>query len=174
MGLLPFISGSLTHIHAHAHRSVHTNVANTHHTYPHIYTEVQSHQTLITGETVKQAETCTVHICRHTHTYTQTFLPVFVTVSLALTCSLCTLSLQLWFPCTRSVSAVCREHHSLIPRARQKDKRSHTKDKRGRKTFSLSDSLFSFNYLYFISELLFNDIYSERQNRPFGHGESDV
>lgn len=35
--------------------------------FPH--TEVRSHQTLVTDKMGKQAETCTVHIGRHTHTY---------------------------------------------------------------------------------------------------------
>lgn len=76
----------LAHTLTRARWSVHAIVASAHHTFPHTYTEVQSHQTLVTDKMGKQAETCTVHICRHTHVF-----PPSVTVSLALTCTLCRL-----------------------------------------------------------------------------------
>lgn len=87
----------LPHIHTHT-RTGTEDRTHKRGKYPsHIYTEVQSYQTLVTDKTGKQAPT--VHICRHTnkrkHTHTHTYLfPSSVTVSLSFTCALCALSLQ--------------------------------------------------------------------------------
>lgn len=126
MGLLPFISVSHSHIHAQARRTVHTNAASTHHTYTQRYShtrrlsqtrQANRHLLYTSADTQTNANT-------HTHIYS-----LLLSLSLFRSPALSVLSLQVWFPCTRSVSAVYREHHSLIPTGWQKNKCSHTEDK---------------------------------------------
>lgn len=176
---LSFLPHSHTHSRARTEGRTHKCSKHPSHlsTRMHTYTQKCSHSRHLSQARQANRQRHVLYTSADTHVHTNTHiysLPLSLSVLPSPAHSVL-LSLQVWFPCTRSVSAVYREHHSLMPRARQKDKRHRTKDKRQwRRSLCSLPLYFSLNFLYLISELLFNDISLKDRIEPFGHRESDA
>lgn len=136
------------------HTREHTHECGYHQLHSSTHREAQSHQTLVTDKSSKQAETCTVHICRHIHTMHTHFYSLLLSLCLLLSPA----HSQVWFLCTRSVSVVYKEHHTLTPRARQKDSRSCGEDKRLKRCSLCGLNLCHFPTFFIVSKLIVSDL----------------